>query len=407
MKLLSHFSRRYINFLVCILFCTPVLLAEESEQQYATGDWGGTRSELEEQGIDIQSVITNEYVSNTHGGLSRNDGNLVNYDLTLSVDTEKASLWDGGTFFVYMLGDWGKDPTSFVGDLQASSNIESPDDLKLYELWYDHSFLDGKVAWLIGAHDYNSEFDSLEYASSLFNSSFGISVDSSQVGPSIFPTTALATRVRINPSEHSYIQSAIYDGVPGDPNHPKGTHFKIDSDDGMFWGTEAGILSNSEEPSDTYYKAAIGFWNHTTDFADYSDTQRSNNSGWYGIGETSLLHEEDPAQGLGTFIQLGFANPNRNEIGQYYGGGLMYTGLITYRDEDITSFGIAHARHGNDYLALNPEADRAETAIEINYRLQITPYFAVQPDFQFIKNPGTDPQLKDASVIAVRFELVM
>ena len=55
--------------------------------------------------------------------------------------------------------------------------------------------------------------------------------------------------------------------------------------------------------------------------------------------------------------------------------------------------------------ALGATVERHETAIELTYRVQFLPWLALQPDVQYIINPGTDPALKNALVIGLRFEL--
>lgn len=388
-----------------ILIVSAPTLAEDTERQHLFGDWGGTRTTWENNGVAIESIVTFDTISNVNGGVDEDTANLGNYDLTFTIDTEKVGLWKGGTFFTYVLGNWGNAPSELVGDLQVTDNIETTETLKLYEIWYDHNFWDGMVSVLVGLHDYNSEFDALEYAGNLLNSSFGISVDISQVGPSIFSTTSLATRIKVSPSENSYIQTAVYDGVPGDPNNEHGTHVQLDTRDGLFYALEAGIVGG--ETAADYYKAAIGGWYHTTDYEDFNGEFRNHNSGLYGIAEKAIWREEDPEQGLGVFLQLGFASPSRNQIGQYYGGGFAYTGLLPCRDGDVTSFGFAHARNSDDFKDSDPTAKSSETALELNYRAEITPYLAVTPDIQYVINPGTTPDLDDALVIGARFEVSM
>jgi porin len=72
------------------------------------------------------------------------------------------------------------------------------------------------------------------------NSSFGISPDISQVPPSIFPTTSLAFIVSLL-SGGGYLHLGAYDGGPGDPDDPRGTHIILDGDDGIFCALEGGI----------------------------------------------------------------------------------------------------------------------------------------------------------------------
>jgi porin len=209
----------------------------------------------------------------------------------------------------------------------------------------------------------------------------------------------------VQPSDHLYGLAAVYDGVPGDPENARGTRIKLSQDDGVFAITEWGFQAREDA---RYYKAAVGYWHHSTDYEDFAETPRSDNQGVYGIGEYLLLSEaEDSDQGLGVFAQLGFADSNKNIIGHYIGAGFSYTGLIPNRDEDTLTFGMAKAYTSSGYRDAVTEADRSETAFELSYRAPILPYFSVQPDVQYILNPSADPSIKDAVQVGVRLELAM
>ena len=380
------------------------LCAEESET--LLGDWGGVKPTLEDHGVSLEAVFTADLLRNASGGVSRGTDALYNVDITATIDSEKAGLWSNGTFFFYGLGNFGDAFSERVGDSQVVSNIETAETLKLYEAWYEHVFPGSSLSVLAGLHDYNSEFYALDYAGSLFNSSFGIGIDTSQVGPSIFSTTAVATRVRYQPSQQSYLLAAIYDGVPGDPNDDDGTHIILRSKDGLFYAAEVGFVSNEEETVQNYYKLALGGWYHTTDFTDYKEEEHAHNFGSYLVAEATLLSEEDPSQGLGGFIQFGVTRADRNEFARYLGAGLTYTGAIPGRNSDITTIGVAHAMHGSHYNDMVESSDRAETVVEFNYRAPLFLGITVQPDFQYIVNPGTDSALDNAFVFGSRFELV-
>jgi porin len=45
----------------------------------------------------------------------------------------------------------------------------------------------------------------------------------------------------------------------------------------------------------------------------------------------------------------------------------------------------------------------SETAIEMFYKLQLTPFFSIKPDLQYIVNPGGD--LPNAFVAGLRMEV--
>jgi porin len=382
----------------------PAALAEEREA--LLGTWGGAKETLADAGVDVEAILTHELVGNTSGGVKRKAVNLGNLDLTASVDTEKAGLWSNGTIFVYGLANYGEEPSKYIGDTQVTSNIETYSTAKIYEAWYEHRFLDERLSVLAGLHDYNSEFDSLEYAGGLTHASFGISPDISQVGPSIFNTTAMAVRIRVQPTDSVYLSNALYDGIPGDPNNPRGTRIRFESGDGLFWGSEVGV-TEGESDGAGYYKVALGGWLHTAKFEDFNGESRDRNQGLYLIAERSLLREEDDKQGLGVFFQSGFADASRNQIARYFGGGFAYTGLIDGREQDTVSFGFASAVNSSSFRSANPGLERTETALEANYRANLLPYLAVQPDFQYVINPGTDPELDNAVVVGVRVEVAL
>ena len=319
-----------------------------------------------------------------------------------------AGLWEGGTFHVYGLGNFGDgiSPTQLIGDIQATSNIEAPETFKLYELWYSQNLFQDKLNILIGMHDYNSEFDVMEYAGVLPNSSFGIAPNISQAGPSIFPTTALGLRIPVNYDETApYLLAAAYDGVPGDPDDEKSSAVLFENGDGVFTAAEIGIQAVE---GSAYYKLAIGGWMLTADTEDLNGVEKDSNGGGYLIGEMSLFRELDSKQGLGAFVQIGNAAEDRNAVAYSLIGGFNYTGLIPGRDGDVLAFGFCRAVL-SDHLPPAEEGQEwpdAETVIELVYEAGLTPWFVMKPDVQYVFNPASTPGLRDALQAGVRFEIL-
>jgi porin len=375
-----------------------------SPPAWLLGSWGGKRLALEEAGVTFEVLLTTDIVTNTLGGVRRGTVVLGNVDLTLELETKKLQWWPSGTFFLYLLGDVGGNPTTFVGDLQGTNNIEAPDTFKVFEVWYEHRFVQDRVSLRVGLHNYNAEFYVLEYATTFLNSSFGNGPELAQTGPSTFPTTALAARVKYQFLPSAYLLAAVYDGVPGNPANPRGTHIIVQKNDGLLYAVELGSTPAAEPPAARYYKLAVGAWYHSTDFEDLQGRPRSHNSGLYALGEIALVQEQDPAQGLGTFVQLGYAASDRNPIAWYLGGGLTYTGLVPDRDRDVLGLAVAHARSSKALRRVQPGGDRAETTLELTYRAEVLPGVSVQPDLQYVIHPGTDPTLENALVFTLRIQ---
>lgn len=293
------------------------------------------------------------------------------------------------------------------------SNIEAPPATRLYEIWYEQQLFNETFSILAGMHDLNSEFDVTEYGGLFFNSSFGIQPDiSANVPVSIFPVTAPAVRLKWAPIEALYFMVAAYEGDPGDPAVNKhGTRWKLFSREGTMTiyeaGYQVGLDEGSTVPPGTY---KLGAWYHTADFDDVIDTdaegeptRHDGNHGVYFIAD-QMVYRENGDQGLGIFLQIGGAPDDRNEVDFYIGGGINYHGLIPGRDEDDFGMAVAHASISDKLRSAEPR-DAAETTFEVTYRVQIAPWLAIQPDFQYVFDTGADPELKNAKVGLLRFEI--
>ncbi|MBW2542608.1 MAG: carbohydrate porin [Deltaproteobacteria bacterium] len=371
----------------------------------------GLDSALSEYGIEIEAVSTSDFLYNARGGREKDGTILGNFDLTFELDTQRAGGWENGTFFLYALGNWnsGGFASDFVGDLQVTSNIEASQAVRLYEAWYEHRFASDRLSLLIGLHDLNSEFSAIEYGSMFVNSSFGIGADIAQTTPSIFPTTALALRARIQPTADTYFLASVYDGIPGDPSDSKRTTIKLSKDDGIFAVLETG-WEHGEAGSSDYYKLGIGSWLHTAEVENFDGEFHDRNFGVYLIGEKTLYSEAADGQGLGAFVQFGYADENRNQLAYYWGAGLRYVGLIPGRDRDEFGVAVASAWNGDEFIRFtraveSTPVERTETVIEAAYRAEILPGFVLQPDLQYVINPSMDPSLDNALQLGIRVEM--
>lgn len=404
----KHISLQFAAAL-CVVLSSTIFLPTTSlaESPYLLGNWGGERQVYEKSGFTYEAVNSIDLMANVDGGIDEGFEAPMNLDLIAVIDTGAAGWWSGGTINLYLLSNGGGDLSARVGDFQTTSNIEAVNTFKIYEAWYEHRFMEDTFSILAGLHDYNSEFDVLEYAGLFLNSSFGIQPDISQVGPSIFSTTSLAVRLAWQPTDNSYLMAAVYDGVPGDPADPRGTHVNFDKGDGIFAGFEGALLGGDDPADPDYFKLAIGGWYHTMEFEDFNTTIRDDNGGIYVIGEKHLFSEGDSSQGMGGFVQLGFTESDRNVVDRYIGVGINYTGLIPGRDEDVIGLAIAHAMTSDDYISANPGTEGSETAIELSYQFMLLPWLSLQPDVQYIINPGMDSTLDNALVLGVRLQIAL
>jgi porin len=166
-------------------------------------------------------------------------------------------------------------------------------------------------------------------------------------------------------------------------------------------------------------KFALGGWFYTTDFDDLSErdsagdpVKRNGTHGIYGLAEQLVYGERGPGeQGLWLFGEVAYANPKVNRFSHYFGGGLVYKGLIPGRDFDETGFGFAIARTSSHYKdGQRQEGKRVsdhEAALEWTHSINLSPAFKIQPDVQYIIHPNTDPTRNNALALILRLELAL
>ena len=382
-----------------------------------TRDWFGAGVELEQHGLAFDLNYVADIVANVSGGLDTGVRYLDQVDLGMTFDPEPWIGLRGATAFVLFRGNHGGKPTEqLVGDAQVVSNIEVlADDLKLYEAWYEQRLLEDRLSFRAGLYDLNTEFDVIETASLFLNSSQGIGADfaqSGENGPSIFPYTGLAFRAAARPWDSLTIRAAVLEGKPGDPEDPKDLTVRLRSDEGVLLVSEVDWITR---PMDTLeLRCMAGFWTYTAAFENLrtGDTARGNR-GAYVMVEGSLSRAESVvAQELRAFVRFGVADERYNAFGHYLGAGVVVVGPVPGRGQDRLGLALARALTGHEARctaeAAGTPLDRAETKLELTYRAEITPWFAVQPDLQYILHPGVGQTgaAGHALVVGVRFDIL-
>jgi porin len=388
----------------------PVAESPMEDESRLTKNWGGARKKLSDLGIDVALIYRGEWNRNFSGGVRQASTYLSNIDLRVSMDGEKLVGWKGGSVFFYGLSDLGGDPSKNVGDAQVSSNIETPvNTAKVYELWAQQILFEDKVSVLVGMHDLNSEFYVTDSSGLFFNSTLGVGKDISQSGvngPSIFPTTAPAIRLRAEPTKEFYFQFGVWNGQSGNPGNPYGTKFRLNAKDGLLLVSEMAYLRGKIDQTKNPGKYGIGYWTYTRTFDSLHNSivdsagnavpTQATSHGVYFLAEQSIFGN------VTLFCRYGIASTEVNRFGTSLGTGMVFTGLVPHRPKD--RFGVALAR-----VTKGVEVPGAESTIEANYRIELLPGIAVQPDYQYIIHPQGDPvanpNLANASVGAVRFEL--
>lgn len=378
-----------------------------------SGNWGGARSSLYGKGITVELTHKSDMLANTSGGAARGAVVLMNSEVAVNMDLGKLAGWDATTAFIqYHVQHGNKSINNYTGGFAGVDNIETGTGTgQFYQAWLQKNSADNSLSVLAGLYAIDSEFYVTETSGLFLQPPYGMSAEMAQTGqngPPVFPLGALAVRVKYASSGY-YVQGALTDGVPGNPNNPQGTHIRLDKGDGSLAVVELGI--NTSEEGKPFNKTALGLWRYSARADDLMDVDalgnplRRTDQGFYFLAERTLRAEQDDsAQGLSGFVRFGTVNKDVYQADWSGSLGLIYQGLFDGRDDDTAGIAVTTSHASSKHRQLNA-SDSSETAVEIIYRAQLQPWLSVQPLVQRIFNPNMDAALRDAWVAGMRLEV--
>lgn len=350
--------------------------------------------------FSYDASLFSDGVTGFSGPLESRAGFLTNLVVNFNFDNSQLLKWPGSSALITAIGIYGTNPNSIVGSAQGFDNIESNyNTIKLYQAWIQQELSSNKASLLVGLYDLNTEFYVTESSLLYIMSPLGIGTDAAQAGangPSIFPTTAVGARLKLSPTETSYAQFALVDGVAGNPNKPYGTHILIQSKNGLLIVGEAGKLTG---PDNAKGKYALGIWDYTATadelyrMVDEENCRRSHNQGIYALIDIPLYQASSQGlQSVNFFIRPGLANEHINQFSPTLATGITVTAPFKNRDDDAVGVALAYAKTTTDYRqAQAPMELLSETIYEATYSAKINDYLALQPTLQYIKAVNQDP----------------
>jgi porin len=405
-----------------------------------TGDWAGLRAERSEQGWNWDFGLRLDQMSVVRGGISSGGRPLSHLDIKLATNLEKILEWQGTTAFFNLIDDrGGKTNADHVGSLLGVTSIEVPvSTTRLFHAWIQKEWAEGQVSLLTGIYPIDSEFMVMESAGIFLQPSYGPVADLGlSRGPSIFNNAAFGLRGKWASADRSfYVQTAILDGVPGDPKHPTGTHVKLDVNDGIMSILEIGhrpvaeitgfdLSAGEERPESTssatvaspgYAKYALGLWGYSKRSDDLVDVDSAGRPaqrrsvGWYALAEKTVFTETAIGD-IAIFARYSQNDGNSIALERTVNLGINLKGPINGRDNDVAAIGYSTGIVANKYRTFLESngiaAAKFEGALELTYRFQADRWLAVQPVFQWIRHPGADRGIRDAAVMGLRLDLAL
>jgi porin len=433
-----------------LALCCALAFATAARAQDAgaglLGNPGGVRTSLADHGITINIQDAENLMGNFAGGIKTGGTMQGRVTGTLSLDTQKAFGWPGGTLYFSTLQTHGQSLSPYYLDnLQQANSDEGPNQTVLFEAWFDRLFASTNMDLKIGQISIDGDFI-VNPSTGLFLNTMAswpavISYDTYDGGP-VTPFAAPGVRLQYQEDGRSYLAGVFNDNPTGSSS----ADMMQDHDQsGVRFNLNTGALFLAEfqqavtMPGGLAGVYKLGFWYDTAKFPDQrlgtdrlsladpasngSPLQRRGNESVYAVMDQTVW-QAGAARHVNVFATV-MGSPGPQSLLSFSGtGGVTLIDPLPGRDNDSAGvdFGVtrvsdaaqAFARDTARFSGLPVPARSFEYLVEVTYLAQMTPWLSLQPDLQYVVNPGggvpdpADPaqRLRNELVVSARATVV-
>jgi porin len=398
----------------------PNLQSSWNDRNYMFGDWGGTRSQLAQEGVTFDVYYVSDFLGNPIGGRDQAFTSWQRVRGTVDIDIGELTGTNAPKF--HMTGVWqngGNLGATYLGSIANPSSLVSEPTFRLDSWWFQqalfHKHLFLKGGQFAGLDFYGNQ----EYGWSYLMEPLGYALGNlfTTTYESFDPAATPAAEVMVVPNKHVYVKSAILAGNRN-PYADDVTGFGFVRKNTPVVVSEIGYLTNSPDlkatsSSKKLYpgKYKVGSSYNIGDFVD--PVTRATRSGNYLIYFMANQAVYRPEVGSNRGLDLDFAidwSPDQvNRVNEQITGGFRYNGPIPHREKDALAVGVVYSKVSDhfdeSYLLHNLPTYGAEHAFELNYMIQVTPWLILQPAVQYYADLGAATHSGDGVAAGFRLKV--
>jgi porin len=422
------------------------------QSDYATLNWWGLRDALSKKGLDISLNYTSDLAGNVSGG--KTPGGFTycdNFTLDLEFQTEPLLGVKGGTLSVIMLNRDGNNLSAQnIGNQFTVQQVYGGSTAIFYGLAYNQRFCDDRFSFKFGRMGAGDDFASSPLYWLYMNNGIDGNPQSLPVNGSFstYPWAVWGARLRALVTEETEAMLGAYQVTPQVSNrNMHGLNWNINPGDGVMMIGQYGWAHEFFKPSASVASVApanggggksvaaadgkdgkslappaadaiphglpghywMGGYYSTWTYPQFGSSQGQ--SGAYGLywHFDQMLYRMSPTSDTGLTAWSAFVlcpQQNTAKVPFQYNGGLVYTGMIPFRPRDVSIFGVVYGNFSSNYAQANQATAGGyatyELAYEFGYRINLTKFAYIQPDAQWIINPGGTGTIPNALVLGAQ-----
>ncbi len=398
-----------------------------------TGDWGGLRTDLSNDGIIIRGHYVNEAAANPVGG--RKQGAQDTGEIMVGADVDSHLLgWDGGTFHLTVTERAGSSLSkNYIGNILTVQEIYGDGQtLRLTELSLEQKLFGGRIDVEAGHINVENDFASspVYFGGALWcnfenNAICGtpIATPNNSSGYIAYPASDWGARIKAYPFKGYYIEAGAYAIDPSLNAAKNGFKLGLNDADGVFTTMETGFTIGQGGYLGNY---RIGAYYDNSDhsvvqsqLSRYATPQNAAEimalpieeragryGGWLIADQAVELDPGNHKRGIVLFAALEYGDRETSLLNWYGEAGVVRQGTLTGRDKDTIALGFAAASINS---TLQPIEQRIgsptsveEYMMELNYGVSLGPWLTVRPGLQYIWHPSGINEIPNALVVELK-----
>ncbi|MDF7659502.1 carbohydrate porin [Erwiniaceae bacterium L1_54_6] len=400
------------------------------DSPYMFGDWGGYRTQLENDGVKFDVNYTMESASNLGGGYDKNTSMRYSdqWAFGVNLDLEKLLNWQDAEFQMTITDRNGRNISDQVGD-PRSGMLSSVQEVygrgqtwRLTQFWLRQGLFNDVVDIKAGRVTVGEDFDNFD--SKFQNLAFGSGQAGNWRGDRWYnwPVSQWGGRIKFNITPEVFFQVGFYNDNP--KNYDTGNGFRLDMGNslGNMVPVELG-WKPTFGPDKLPGNYRIGYYYSSVDGDVYGSWR---NGGYqdqaHAYGGYVLLQQQltaqggDASRGLGVTVQAVMNDHKTSKTDNYQSISFTWKGPFDARPADEIGIGAARIHVNSSYTtalrqqnAANGETDYnsptylpiqdgSEYNYEIYYNAQLTKWFQLRPNLQYVTAPGAVSEVKNAFI---------
>lgn len=397
----------------------PPPVFEIPSRQYLLGDWDGKRTALEEKGIKFDFFYIADLQANPTGGLQQTKAGWERVRGTIDINFDQLMAWQGLRFHATGLWQTGANLGAKIGTLANPSDLVSLATSRLDSFWLEQNFAKKKFRLRAGQLAGLDFYGDQEYGGSWLIEPLGYAFGNlfSSIFESFNPAGTPGAELRFSPNRNFYIQSSVMAGNRNPyKQDPTGFNFQISDTPNFLFEAgyrvspiddntlhSAGSSTGKSYPGD--YKFG-GVYN-AGKFPDPAGRKTNGNYLIYGMA-SQALYRSDAGSNRGLDATFGFdwSPGDVARENEQITAGVKFNAPFPDRKRDHVACGLVYSRISDPFRQFGTLLGGAplgsEKAWEVNYSVQLTPYFFVEPTFQYYLDVGGNHHLPNATVLGFR-----